>query len=69
MTKPNIAVFGAGLIGKRHIEQAVAQATLAAIVDPSDTAKHMAAEMNVAYFADPDDFFTSPHGARVTDQR
>lgn len=67
MTKPNIAVFGAGLIGKRHIEQTVAQATLSAIVDPSEMAQHMAAKMNVAYFADPDEFLASPNGARVTD--
>lgn len=53
MTTPGIAVFGAGLIGRRHIEQAREQASLCAIVDPSDAARTLADEMNVAYFSNP----------------
>ena len=52
-TSPTIAVFGAGLIGARHVEQAAAQATLCAIVDPSDAAQALAADMGVAHFPDP----------------
>lgn len=59
MTDLKIAVFGAGLIGKRHIEQAVAQAHLAAIVDPSDAAKQLADEYQVAHFAAPEMFLNT----------
>ena len=55
MTRPSIAVFGAGLIGRRHIEQAIAQATLCAIVDPTDAARDLAASLDVAYFETPSD--------------
>lgn len=53
MARPKIAVFGAGLIGQRHIEQAVAQAELAAIVDPSDAARDLAKTLGVPYAAEP----------------
>jgi len=57
MTKPSIAVFGAGLIGKRHIQQAVAQAHLSAIVDPSDAASALAVDLNVPHFKTPEACF------------
>jgi predicted dehydrogenase len=47
-----LAVLGAGLIGKRHIQHVKAEpeAELLAIVDPSPEAKSMALEMNVRWF-------------------
>jgi predicted dehydrogenase len=47
-----IAVAGAGLIGKRHIEAVMAApgAVLAAIVDPTDTARAFAAERGAPWF-------------------
>jgi predicted dehydrogenase len=46
-----LAVLGAGLIGKRHIEhvRAEPEAELTAIVDPSPAAQIMAEEMNVRW--------------------
>jgi predicted dehydrogenase len=45
-----LAVLGAGLIGKRHIEhvQAEPEAELMAIVDPSPTGKALAQELGSA---------------------
>src|ERR1700693_3094396 len=47
-----LAVLGAGLIGKRHIQhiKAEPEAELLAIVDPSPEARSMALEMNVRWF-------------------
>ena len=47
-----VAVMGAGLIGKRHIEHVVAQpdAELVAIVDPSPAAKALAQEKGASWF-------------------
>ncbi len=47
-----IAVVGAGTIGKRHLEQVIAQdvASLAAIVDPAEAARVLAAERGVAWY-------------------
>ncbi|WP_040675802.1 Gfo/Idh/MocA family protein [Rhizobium grahamii] len=47
-----IAVMGAGLIGKRHIERIVAQprAMLAAVIDPSDAARDFAGLKGAAWF-------------------
>jgi predicted dehydrogenase len=47
-----LAVMGAGLIGKRHIEHVLTQpeAELMAIVDPTDGAKALAAEKGVGWF-------------------
>ncbi|MCF2903808.1 Gfo/Idh/MocA family oxidoreductase [Octadecabacter sp. CECT 8868] len=53
MPPPSIAIFGAGLIGRRHIEQAVAQATLCAIVDPTEAARDLAKSLNVPHFETP----------------
>lgn len=52
MKPAKIAVLGAGLIGKRHVEYVVAEpeAELSAIVDPADTAKRLAQEKGVPWF-------------------
>ncbi|WP_372837678.1 Gfo/Idh/MocA family protein [Phaeovulum sp.] len=53
MTAARIAVAGAGLIGKRHV-QAMAQAAgaqLAAIVDPMPATADYAAQLGVPYFS------------------
>jgi predicted dehydrogenase len=52
MTKTRLAVLGAGLIGKRHVQHVLAekQATLGAIVDPSPIGKQLAAESGVNWF-------------------
>lgn len=55
MTKPvRLAVLGAGLIGKRHIEEVVAapESTLHAIVDPSEVGKALAIRHGVPWFTD-----------------
>ncbi|MEY1556395.1 Gfo/Idh/MocA family protein [Yoonia sp. R2331] len=59
MAAPKITVFGAGLIGRRHVEQATAQARLAAIVDPTDAARTLAAEAGVPHFADPESYLAA----------
>src|SRR3712207_2289592 len=50
----NLAVLGAGLIGKRHIEHVLSQpdAKLMAIVDPSPTARALAEEKAVDWYPD-----------------
>lgn len=52
MTKPRIAVLGAGLIGQRHAALLRQEAELAAIIDPSEAAQRIAAESGAAWFAD-----------------
>lgn len=49
----SIAVLGAGLIGRRHIEHILASphATLHAVVDPTDAARAFAAERGLTWFA------------------
>jgi len=53
-----IAVMGAGLIGKAHIERVAREpeAELIAIIDPAPFAKTMAEEMNVPWYPGYDDF-------------
>ena len=54
MSNPvRIAVMGAGLIGKRHIEHILArpEAELAAIVDPTHAARDLAASLNTPWYA------------------
>ncbi len=65
MTSINLAVLGAGLIGKRHIEHILAtpQAALQAIVDPTEAAKALASKLGVAWFPD----LTALLGARKPD--
>lgn len=53
MARPKIAVFGAGLIGRRHVEQAVTHATLCAVVDTTDAAQSFARDVGAAFFPDP----------------
>ncbi|MEM6760262.1 MAG: Gfo/Idh/MocA family oxidoreductase [Pseudomonadota bacterium] len=53
MTSPAIAVFGAGLVGARHVAQTATQARLAAIIDPAPAARDLAAQHDVPWFADP----------------
>lgn len=53
MTRPvKLAVMGAGLIGKRHVEHVLAQpdAELLAIVDPTPAARALAEEKRAAWF-------------------
>ena len=55
MTTPvQIAVVGAGSIGRRHIEHVmvVPEAALVAIVDPSPAGRDLAQKLNVPWFAD-----------------
>lgn len=49
--RARIAVMGAGLIGRRHVEQAVQEAQLAAIIDPAPAAGDLAREHGVPHFA------------------
>lgn len=54
MPKMNLAVIGAGAIGRTHIELALGHADvcLAAIADPSEGARALAADCGVPWFAD-----------------
>ena len=54
MSKLHIAVVGAGLIGKTHIDRALASSSveLVAIADPSPAAAELARSAGVACFAD-----------------
>lgn len=59
----NIAVVGAGLIGRRHIELIAAnpQTRLSAVVDPTPAATAFAASLNVPHFNSLDDMFAQQH--------
>ena len=61
-----LAVLGAGLIGKRHIEHVAAEPTaeLAAVVDPSPSAKDLAGKHGTRWFPD-----LRRHGRRRTSPR
>ncbi|MDR3525107.1 MAG: Gfo/Idh/MocA family oxidoreductase [Acetobacteraceae bacterium] len=52
-TPVRLAVMGAGLIGKRHIEhiRARPESTLAAIVDPTEAARALAASLDTPWYA------------------
>lgn len=52
MTPLNIAVMGAGLIGKRHAEHVIAHAdtTLSAIIDPSEAGRLFAETLGVRWY-------------------
>jgi predicted dehydrogenase len=54
MSSLQIAVIGAGIIGRTHIDTLLRsdEAALCAIVDPTDAAQQLAAELQVAHFAD-----------------
>ena len=45
-----IAVFGAGLVGRRHVEEVATQARLCAVVDPAEGAKTIAEAHGVPWF-------------------
>ena len=55
MTPLKIAIFGAGLVGARHVAEAASQAQLCAIVDPSEAGQALAAQYDVPYFKTPED--------------
>ena len=50
--KARLAVMGAGLIGRRHIEHVTREASLAAVIDPVPAAKAIAEEHGVAWYPD-----------------
>ncbi|SMG23256.1 Gfo/Idh/MocA family protein [Paraburkholderia susongensis] len=54
MSKINIAVVGAGVIGKRHMQEIASsdQCRLVAIADPSSEAEHQAGTLGVALYKD-----------------
>lgn len=56
MPRIPLAVIGAGLIGRTHIDRALKQPTfeLVGIADPSDDARRLAESVNVRWFADAD---------------
>ena len=63
MTGPcNIAVAGAGLIGRRHAEilrEAAPDVALAAIVDPADAARRYAESLDAPWYSSLQDMFAS----------
>lgn len=63
MKRVRIAVAGAGLIGRRHIEliQAGAHATLAGIVDPAPAGAELARTLGVPAFASLEALLDSTH--------
>lgn len=59
MSNLRIAVFGAGLVGARHVDHAGQQARLCGIADPSPAAAELAERHGVAHFSDPADCLAS----------
>jgi predicted dehydrogenase len=61
-----IAVAGAGVIGRRHIEliQANPRTRLCAVVDPQPASREFAASLGVPHFVGLDDLFAGPTAAR-----
>jgi predicted dehydrogenase len=61
-----LAVAGAGLIGRRHIEliQASVRTHLCAIVDPAPASADLAASLGVPHFASLDDLFAQKNFAK-----
>ena len=62
-----LAVAGAGLIGRRHIEliQASARTHLCAIVDPTPASVDLAARLGVPHFASLDELFAQHNLAKL----
>ena len=54
MTDLRIAVFGAGLVGARHVETVAQNSQLAAVVDPNPKARELADRFAVPYFETPE---------------
>lgn len=53
---PRIAVVGAGLIGKKHVELVSDLADLSAVIDPTPAAQSLAESGGAAWFADLSDY-------------
>ena len=70
MSKTQIALFGAGTIGRTHIDRMVRSDNLqlAGIADPTDAGKALAQHLNVPWFADHITLLeaTRPQGAVVS---
>jgi predicted dehydrogenase len=64
--KLGIAVAGAGVIGRRHIEliQASPRTRLRAVVDPQPASKDLAAKLGVPHFSSLKDLFAGPAAAQ-----
>jgi predicted dehydrogenase len=58
---PRIAVAGAGLIGKRHVEEVAggAYSTLASIVDPGPAAPELAEKFSVPLYRSLGELFAA----------
>ena len=69
MNNVPIAVIGAGLIGRTHIDRALKQPglELVGVADPSDDARRLAESVNVPWFADFDAMITrtKPRGVVI----
>lgn len=67
MSNLRIAVIGAGLIGRKHIDLVRRHAQLDAIVDPDEAARTLAYEFGCAWHADLDEYLagTKPDGAII----
>ncbi len=63
----NLAVAGAGLIGRRHIDLVAAnpQTRLSAVIDPTPAAIELAASLNVPHFKSLDDMFVQQHALQI----
>jgi predicted dehydrogenase len=61
-----IAVAGAGVIGRRHIEliQANPRTRLCAVVDPQPASRELAAHLGLPHFESLEDLFDGPGAAR-----
>lgn len=66
-SKPGIAVVGAGLIGRKHLDVVASEAVVAAVVDPEPRAEALAREIGAPWFADLEDCLSSakPDGAII----
>jgi predicted dehydrogenase len=68
-SKIPVAVIGAGIIGRSHITRVnrLADFSLAAIVEPSDAGRDLAASLNIPWFAEPQSMLRQmrPAGAIV----
>jgi predicted dehydrogenase len=62
-----VAVLGAGAIGRMHIERLLAHdaVELAAIADPSEAARELAARLDVPWFGDPLDLLAGTRAEAV----
>ena len=66
-SKARIAVVGAGLIGRKHVEVVAAHAQLDAIVDPDPAAEALAKSHRAMWFSDLEAYLTAakPDGAII----